>query len=307
LNEVVVQTKDSAPLDELMLAMDVVDTLRHQELVLARELEADDRDERLLERLREIYTAQGIEVTDEVLAQGVKALREERFVYPGPAPSFGRTLATLYVTRARWGKWVGGLTTLVVVGLLAFQLFVRGPELRAIEALPVDLQSTYQDVAATTDDAAALSDARALLAAGETALAGRNYDGAREAVASLRALDARLKLQYDLTIVSRPNEVSGFWRIPDANTGAQNFYLVVEAIAPNGEALRLPIRNEETQRVERVRRWGLRVDEETFGRVAADKRDDGIIQQNVVGMKQRGSLEPEYSIATTGAAVTEWE
>jgi hypothetical protein len=290
-----------------MLAMDVVDTLRHQELVLARELEADDRDERLLERLREIYTAQGIEVTDEVLAQGVKALREERFVYAGPAPSFGRTLATLYVTRGRWGKWVGGLATLVVVGLLAFQLFVRGPELRAIEALPVDLQSIYQDVAATTDDAAALSDARALLAAGETALAGHNYDGAREAVASLRALDARLELQYDLTIVSRPNEVSGFWRIPDANTGAQNFYLVVEAIAPNGEALRLPIRNEENQRVESVRRWGLRVDEETFGRVAADKRDDGIIQQNVVGMKRRGALEPEYSIATTGAAVTEWE
>jgi hypothetical protein len=307
LNEVVVQTKDPAPLDELMLAMDVVDTLRHQELVLARELEADDRDERLLERLREIYTAQGIEVTDEVLAQGVKALREERFVYPGPTASFGRTLATLYVTRARWGKWVGSITAIVVVALLAFQFFVRGPELRAIETLPVDLQSTYQDVVATTDDAAALDDARTLLAAGETALAGRNYDGAREAVASLRALDARLELQYDLTIVSRPNEVSGFWRIPDANTGAQNFYLVVEAIAPNGEALRLPIRNEENQRVEPVRRWGLRVDEETFRRVAADKRDDGIIQQNVVGMKRRGALEPEYSIATTGAAITEWD
>jgi hypothetical protein len=306
MNEIV-QTKDPAPLDELMLAMDVVDTLRHQELVLARELEADDRDERLLERLREIYTAQGIEVTDEVLAQGVKALREERFVYPGPTPSFGRTLATLYVTRARWGKWVASITAIVVVALLAFQFFVRGPELRAIETLPVDLQSTYQDVVATTDDAAALSDARALLAAGETALAGRNFDGAREAVSSLRALDARLELQYDLTIVSRPNEISGFWRIPDANTGAQNFYLVVEAIAPNGEALRLPIRNEENQRVESVRRWGLRVDEDTFGRVAADKRDDGIIQQNVVGMKRRGALEPEYSIATTGAAITEWD
>ena len=124
MNEVVVQTKEPAPLDELMLAMDVVDTLRHQELVLARELEADDRDERLLERLREIYTAQGIEVTDEVLAQGVAALREERFVYPGPAPSFGRSLATLYVTRGRWGKWVGGIATIVVVAALGGQLAI---------------------------------------------------------------------------------------------------------------------------------------------------------------------------------------
>ena len=45
MNEVVV--KDKAPLDELMLAMDVVDTLRHKELVLARELTAEDRDAKL--------------------------------------------------------------------------------------------------------------------------------------------------------------------------------------------------------------------------------------------------------------------
>ena len=83
MNEVV--QKEQAPLDELMLAMDVVDTLRHKELVLARELQAEDRDEDLVERLREIYTGQGIVVTDEILQQGVKALREERFVYRPPA------------------------------------------------------------------------------------------------------------------------------------------------------------------------------------------------------------------------------
>src|SRR5882672_6239032 len=94
VGQALVKEKDAAPLDELMLAMDVVDTLRHQELVLERELEADDRDQRLLDRLREIYTSQGIEVTDEVLAQGVRALREERFVYAGPEPSFSRSLAT---------------------------------------------------------------------------------------------------------------------------------------------------------------------------------------------------------------------
>jgi hypothetical protein len=304
MNEVVV--KEQAPLDELMLAMDVVDTLRHQELVLARELEADDRDERLLERLREIYTAQGIEVTDEVLAQGVAALREERFVYPGPEPSFARSLATLYVTRGRWGKWVGSVTAIVVVAALAFQFFVRGPELRAIEALPTDLQSTYQSIVATTDDASALGDAREFLTAGEAAVARRDYDDARQAVADLRSLDAVLALQYALQVVSRPGELSGFERYPEENPNTQNFYLVVEAIAPSGAPLRLPIRNEETQQTDRVSKWALRVDEEAFRRVAADKRDDGIIQDNVVGAKRRGALEPEYSIATTGAAITEW-
>jgi hypothetical protein len=304
MNEVVV--KEQAPLDELMLAMDVVDTLRHQELVLARELEADDRDHRLLARLREIYSGQGIAVTDEVLAQGVRALREDRFVYAGGEPGVGRALATLYVTRGRWGKWVGGVGGLVVVGALAFQLFVRGPELRAIEQLPADLQSAYQSIVGSTEDAGALSDARSLVAEGEAAVEQRDFDEARSTLEDLRALNARLEQQYELRVVSRPGEQSGVWRIPDENTGAQNFYLIVEAIAPSGGALTLPIRSEEDGRTRRVSTWGLRVDEQTFQRVAADKRDDGIIQQALVGAKRRGELDPQYSVATTGAAITQW-
>ena len=79
-----------------------------------------------------------------------------------------------------------------------------------------------------------------------------------------------------------------------------------QAIAPSGEPLRLPITSEEDGRTRGVRAWGLRVDEPTFNRVAADKRDDGIIQNNVVGRKRRGVLEREYTVPTTGAAITEW-
>ena len=238
MNQVVV--KEQAPLDELMLAMDVVDTLRHRELVVARELQADDRDQHLLERLREIYTAQGIVVTDEVLAQGVRALREERFVYAGPKPTLSHSLATLYVTRARWGKWVGGTTAVLVVAALAFQLFIRGPELRAIEELPTDLQGAFQGIVTSTEDPEALANARELATTGEAAVASRDYDDARAAVTDLRALSERLQQQYDLRVVSRPGELSGVYRIPDVNTGTRNFYLIVEAIAPNGAALELP-------------------------------------------------------------------
>jgi len=304
MNQVVV--KEQAPLDELMLAMDVVDTLRHRELVLARELDADDRDQQLLDRLREIYTAQGIVVTDEVLAQGVRALREERFLYPAPTASFGRSLASLYVTRRRWGKWVGGTVTLVAVGLLAFQLFVRGPELRAIDELPADLEGAYQGIVIATQDPTALEDAGVFKRAGDAAVASRDYDAARVSVAELNALSAKLQQQYELRIVSRPGEQSGVWRVPDDNRGAQNYYLIVEAITPDGTPLRLPIVSEEDGRTRGVRQWGLRVDQQTFERVAADKRDDGIIQQAVVGAKRRGQLDVQYSVPTTGAAITEW-
>jgi hypothetical protein len=304
MNEVVV--KEQRSLDELMLAMDVVDTLRHRELVLARELESESRDEQLLRRLREIYESQGIAVSDEVLAQGVRALREERFAFPAPEPSFARTLATLYVTRERWGKWAGGATAVVAVAIVSLQLFVWGPAARERTEVPAGLAAAYQSVVAATSDTVALDEARAQLAVGEAAVASGDYDEARAATAELADLNARLQAQYELRVVSRPGEQSGVWRVPDDNRRARNYYLIVEPIAPNGSAVTLPILSEEDGRTRRVRTFGLRVDEATFERVAADKRDDGIVQNAVVGEKRRGELEVEYTVPATGAAITEW-
>jgi hypothetical protein len=307
------QTRDIAvaeaaaqPLDELMLAMDVVDTLRHRELVLQRELEADDRDHRLLERLREIYESQGIAVTDDVLAQGVRALREERFAYTGPRPSVARTLATLYATRARWGKWVAGAGGIAILAVLIVQLAILGPARRELAELPADLASAHQAVVAVADVPAALTQAQAAFAAGEAAVAAGDRGDARSALAELEALRRALERQYTVRIVSRPGEYSGVWRVPENNEQAQNFYLIVEATAPDGTALELPVVNEESGETERVRRFGLRVDRQTFDRIVADKSDDGIIQQAVVGEKPRGALDPVYSIETTGGTITRW-
>ena len=80
-------------LDDVMIAMDVVDTLRHREDLVRRELNEEGRESELIARLRQIYRDQGIEVPDHVLAEGVKALKESRFVYTPPPPSWKRTLA----------------------------------------------------------------------------------------------------------------------------------------------------------------------------------------------------------------------
>jgi hypothetical protein len=207
MNQVVV--KEQAPLDELMLAMDVVDTLRHKELILAREVEADDREQRLLERLREIYTGQGIEVSDDVLKQGVAALQEERFHYGGPVPSFSRSLANLYVTRARWGKWVTAGVAVAVIGAAAFQFGIRGPELRAEATLPSQLQSAYQTVVADAQDPVALSRAQQFLTDGKAQIDHRDFSQAGVAVGALRALDVQLRQQYQVKIVQRRGERSG--------------------------------------------------------------------------------------------------
>jgi Family of unknown function (DUF6384) len=302
--EAVAESK--APLDEVMLAMDVVDTLRHRERVLEQALTSDERDAEMMARLKQIYSGQGIDVSDDVLAEGVKALREERFVYTPPAPGLGTALGRVYVTRGRWGKPLAAGVAVVAAVLVGYQLLVRGPALAEIEALPAELEAEYSAVVDLAIDDAVDMQAAAILGDGRSALGRDDYAGARTAIGQLDALHATLAQAYELHVVSRPGELSGVWRVPDENPDAQNYYLIVEAIDGDGRRLTLPVVDQEDGKTRNVSRFGLRVDEATFQSVAADKRDDGIIQQDVVGAKRRGEMAPEYRPGVLGGAITDW-
>jgi len=302
----VTDRESEQPLDEIMLAMDVVDTLRHRERVVERELSAAEQDRQLVTRLREIYAGQGIEVSDAIIERGVRDLREDRFVYQPTAPSFGRSLATLYVTRSRWGKPVAAAIALVAAVLIGYQVLVRGPELARIEALPVALEQAYTAVIETTDQPAIEATAATLRDDGERALGRSDYASVAAAISALDELSVALAAVYEIRVVSAPGEASGFWRVPDDNPSAQNFYLVVEAVDADGNRIPMPITNEENGRTSTVRRWGQRVDAATFEAIRADKSDDGIIQNRVIGQKQRGSLAPEYRSGVLAGTVTSW-
>lgn len=92
------------PLDEVMLAMDMVDSIRHEQDLIARELDADSRDEAFAQRLRQIYASQGIEVTDGAIAAGIDALKKERFSYRPPERTFAVRLAEIYIDRRKWSR-----------------------------------------------------------------------------------------------------------------------------------------------------------------------------------------------------------
>lgn len=291
-----------APLDDVMLAMDVVDTLRHQAALVERELGDGDREADLLDRLRRLYAAQGIDVPDRILNEGVAALREGRFTYVPPADSWSVRWARVYVRRGRYLRALLVLLAVAAVVVLAYRAAVVAPR----EALVADLGRAEARVVEVARVDAAIARAEALGAAGRAAMAAGDAPNARAALADLEALLAELEVAYRLEIVARPNETTGFWRIPDANEAARNYYLVVEAVAPDGRVLARSIRSEETGATSTVRRWGLRVDEATFERVVADKLDDGIVQDNVFGEKRAGELDERYRFPTTGGAITSW-
>jgi hypothetical protein len=141
---------------------------------------------------------------------------------------------------------------------------------------------------------------------GKSAAAEGNRAAATKAVADLTALRDQLRQEYALRVVNRPDVKSGFWTFPEINTEATNYYLVVEALDADGNALSLPILNEENGQTETVKTWGLRVPETVYNSVAEDKQDDGIIQRNVVGRKQFGFLDVDYVVPVLGGAVTKW-
>jgi len=289
-----------------MVAMDVVDTLRHRDLMVDRELDSKGRRQRLVARLREIYEAQGIAVTDEALSAGVDALEENRFAYT-PAPrNFSTRLARIYVSRGRWLKPFAGLLAVGLVIWLAWFYMVELPENRAQAVLPDQIAAAHARITAISESDAATRQANQLLAQTKVALGADDHQKAETLLGQLDALRQNLEQSYEIRIVSRPNEISGVWRVPDVNPDARNYYLIVEAVSATGRVVPVRVQNEEDGRDQLASKWGLRVSEDTFEAVAADKQDDGIIQGNVVGVKQVGQIDPEYRIPTSAATITDW-
>jgi type II secretory pathway component PulM len=309
-----VTAKAAAPLDEVMLAMDVVDTLRHRQDLAVREIAGADREQQLIDKLRDIYHQQGIEVPDHILKEGVAALAESRFVYDPPAPGFGTSLARLYVARQRWGKpLLATLGVLVLAGIAFFGIWQpfqahqrEQQRIELTEGLPVRMDALYQTIFEETKVQQAVLQAEALRTRGKNLAAEGDRVAAEEVITELTALRDQLRQVYSLRIVNRPDEQSAFWTFPEINTAATNYYLVVEAIDPRGNKLSLPIANEETGATDIVDKWGLRVPETVYEAVRTDKLDDGIIQANEVGRKSDGFLDVEYSVPVLGGAVTQW-
>lgn len=301
------------PLDDVMLAMDVVDTLRHADQLVERELSSEERGRQLKERLRQIYAAQGIAVSDAALDEGVRALQEERFAYKPAGAGFGRRLAMLWIHRGRWLRGVAVVIALAAVGVGGYAVYAVQQQRAAVAqrqelsvSLPKALQDEVARISVIAKDPAAVAAAQTLQAEGLAAVKAGDAKAARGKVNDLQALRQKLEQSYVIRIVGRPGQPSGAFRIPDANPDARNYYLIVEAVDETGQPVTMQVTSEEDGRSERVSTWGLRVSQATFNRVRADKEDDGIIQNNRVGEKRRGFLEPEYTLPVLGGAILSW-
>ena len=265
-----------------------------------------------IERLRELYKSQGIEVPDSIIAEGVKALKESRFVYTPPLPSFARTLATFWVSARTYGKWaVGAAVALVAsfsgpINTASCAARSRRPRRHAIElaqTLPRQLDAAHQAIVAEAQVArraaacgcdpgaghaprssAATRRKRAQVVAPTRSLAsrcGRNTcsgspGGPRTRPASSASIRA-----------SRAAPISS-WSTPSIRAASRYGF---------------PIRNDETNQTETVSRFAVRVPIETFNAVRNDKASERHRAERRVGREApRLSSSPSSGCRRSQAA-----
>ncbi|GAB2204471.1 hypothetical protein ROS1_12860 [Roseibium sp. ROS1] len=306
-------SKSDAPLDDLMMAMDVVDTLRHEEGQVARELKTDERDAAMIERLRQVYASQGIDVPDHILKAGVEDLKRDRFVYSPPSAGFQRTLAMIYISRSTWSKWLAAVVAVVIVCVAAWYFIVKLPAQRAeadllarLQALPATYTELVGRIDSLTENTEIEANAARLATDGNLALSDGNNEAAFKAEADLRDLAGRLQEVFEVRIISREGVPTGVSRIPESNPDTENYYIVVEAVDADGKILERRIVSEESSEAELVDKWGQRVSETIYNAVRRDKMEDGIVQKGVLGQKRRGELDIKWRSGVQDGAITKW-
>ena len=293
-------------LDDVLLAMDVVDTLRHRERVVDTELDAEARETQLIGRLKEIYAAQGIEVPDRILKDGVKALEEQRFIYKPAPDGLAVKLAHAYVSRSHWLPQSLRIAGAIAALAIGWYVFWAAPQANSWNKMPAELALLSAKGQALAIDPAVDQRIVAIQHAGEAAVDAKDRSEVRAQINALKDIDTQLGSEYDVRIVYRGDEETGFWRRPPNNPVGRNYYLVVEPVAPGGRVLTAPVLDEETQTTQHVAKWAQRVTKDVWDKTAAEKAETHIIVNDILGHKARGELAPKYDVETPGGAITKW-
>lgn len=119
------------------------------------------------------------------------------------------------------------------------------------------------------------------------------------------AIDA-LAQSYQLRVVSRPGELSVFWRYYDNQKDTKLYYALVEAVDNSGNKVPLNVFDSEIQRTVKTATFGVRIPESVYQSIYDDKKADGIVDNADFGYKKVGESAAHYNFETLNAFVTNW-
>lgn len=307
---------DSLP--ELLRIMDVATALRQEREKAAAHLDFEQTKAALRQRLRATADTLGDTVSDAEIEAAINRYFGQLYEFKEPAPGMQRFLAHVWIRRGPV------LAALLVAALLVFggwwllasasspwspaaqraRAEAAHAEMQARAKRHVDdtwnkLVALHASVLGLAREDAAKDEANALRREAEAAHAAGLGAAIEQARVKLDALRAELDQEYELRVVSRPNERSGIDAyVNDQQRTLSGYYLIVEAVTASGSVLSRRIRDGEKNQTVLVRKWGEQVPKEVYDRIAADKRADGIVDENVFARKRRGYRQEEVVMLT---------
>ncbi len=311
---------DQSPLDEVMLAMDIVDTLRHEQSQVEAELNEEARERALVARVRKIYEQQGIEVPEAVVAEGVLAMKRERLVFRPPPRSWKVRAAEMWVDRRRW------ILLMVTAGAIALGIgWISGREERARTRREA-IESQANAASATQNraeiesillrhggptppnitDRALVERRELLLREAQGGLASGDLDRAKSRAHELRSLDLFVSAELELKIVAHASATSGVERTSREDRNVQLYYLIVESRDHRGSPWPIDVQDEASGERKASAVFGIRVPKAVYDRVKADKLDNRIVDDALVGQKLPGQGKIRWLVDFEGGMILQW-
>lgn len=194
-------------------------------------------------------------------------------------------------------------------------------ELKGIKAdvkefviLPSQAEKLYSSIKTIAKEEEALKQNDSLFNDAQSYIKIVDVPHLRQSVGKLKELDEILEQEYAVRIVSKEGIKSGIDRYYTDKNGKRSsgYYIIVEAVDSKGNIAKKRVTNEEDGKAYDVTMWGERVPEGKYEEVKSDKIDDGIIQNNIFGKKQRGYLNDKVTMEYKGKSlkregqITEW-
>ncbi|MBI5850551.1 MAG: hypothetical protein HZB39_05855 [Planctomycetes bacterium] len=276
-------TREPQSIHEMLRIMDVATALRQSRELAEQELALDETKSRLRERLRAAALESGDAVNDAEIDTAIDQYYASLHTFAEPTRGLRVFVARAWVRRTSFAIATGA----VLIALTAiWGLFLRETDPWA------PLNRTLERARAVATDDAARSAIAALEREAGPAHANHDFAALERLAPRVGGLLATLDEEYELHVVSRQGELSGIdaYFTDDRGTRSAGWYLIVEARTSGGAVLERTVRDAEQQRDVRVRKWGEQVDKAVYDRIAADKQQDGIVDESLFARKRRGAL-----------------
>ncbi len=283
---------------ELLRVMDAARVI-HERRTALEEREFDR--EATIREIQVMYEELGDLVGRRTIGRALDEYLSERHAFAPAGPGLRRTLALAYIRR-------GWIALRVLLPAAAASLLVWGGaelvevrqqqrverEAALLVTLGDEIDRLHASLLANAAEEPVRQRAAELHRRAQPLIASADATELAQVAGTLAELEALVMTAYRIVVTG------GIWRYPDDNPDARNDYLIVQAVDAQGRQLQLPIRSEEDRVVRRVLEWGERVSREIYDRVAADKQDNGIIDDDHFAWKRRGFITAERRYPDVG-------